>query len=216
MKKKKAIVIGGSKGIGASIVKNLKKTHVVKSLSSKELDTSNNLSIRKFLKKNKTTDILILNTGGPPPKKFEEISETEWYKYFNQFFLGFATILKNLKINKSGYIFLISSYHIREVNPDLIISNSLRVGFWSLLKTYSFTLSKNNITVVNIAPGPFNTKRLKKLNPNINKDKKSFPLKRIGNVMEIGKLVYSIVKYKIKYLNGTTIFIDGGLSKSLF
>ena len=80
MKKKIAIVIGGSKGIGAGIVKNLKKTHVVKSLSSRELDTSNNLSIRKFLKKNKTTDILILNTGGPPPKKFEEISETEWYK----------------------------------------------------------------------------------------------------------------------------------------
>ena len=34
--------------------------------------------------------------------------------------------------------------------------------------------------------------------------------------MEIGKLVQSIVKYKIKYLNGPTIFIDGGLSKSLF
>ena len=49
MKKKIAIVIGGSKGIGAGIVKNLKKTHVVKSLSSRELDTSNNLSIRKFL-----------------------------------------------------------------------------------------------------------------------------------------------------------------------
>ena len=64
--------------------------------------------------------------------------------------------------------------------------------------------------------GPFNTKRLKKLNPNISKDKKSFPLKRIGNVNEIGKLVHSIVKNKIKYLNGTTIFIDGGLSKSLF
>lgn len=216
MKKKTAIVIGGSKGIGAGIVKNLIKSYTVKSFSSKEIDTSNNLSVNKFLKKNKSTDILVLNTGGPPSKKFEEISEIEWYKYFNQFFLGFAIILKNLKINKSGYIFLISSYHIRELNPDLIISNSLRVGFWSLLKTLSFTLSKNNVSVINIAPGPFNTKRLKKLNPNIHKDKKSFPLKRIGNVNEIGKLVYCIVKNKIKYLNGTSIFIDGGLSKSLF
>ena len=72
MKKKIAIVIGGSKGIGAGIVKNLKKTHVVKSLSSKELDTSNNLSVKNFLKK-KTTDILILNTGGLPPKKLKKL-----------------------------------------------------------------------------------------------------------------------------------------------
>ena len=55
MKKKTAIVIGGSKGIGACIAKILINSYAVKSFSSKELDTSNNLSVKQFLKKNKST-----------------------------------------------------------------------------------------------------------------------------------------------------------------
>ena len=45
----------------------------------------------------------------------------------------------------NGYIFLISSYHIREINPKLILSNSLRVGFWSVLKSLTEKFSKKNV-----------------------------------------------------------------------
>ena len=39
---------------------------------------------------------------------------------------------------------------------------------------------------------------------------------RLGTVDEIGKLVSSIVKHDIKYVNGTTIFFDGGKSSVIF
>ena len=219
MKKKinKSIILAGSKGIGKSISNNLslisKKTIA---LSSKNLDTSNIVDVKKFVKKHKNTDVLVLNTGGPEALDFKKITDKIWIKYFNQLFLSFSIILRDLKINNNGYIFLISSFHIREINPKLLISNSLRIGFWSLLKGISYELAKKNITCLNIAPGPIDTERLRKLNKDIPALVKQLPLQRLGKPDEIGKLVRSIIENDIKYLNGTTIFFDGGKSKTLF
>ena len=218
MKKKinRSIVLAGSKGIGKAISKNLSFiSQKTIALSSKNLDTSKIGDVKKFIKKYKNADVLVLNTGGPESLDFKKITEKIWIRYFNQLFLSFSIILRDLKINDNGYIFLISSFHIREINPKLLISNSLRVGFWSLLKGISYELAKRNITCLNIAPGPIDTERLRKLNKDIPALLKQLPLKRLGKPDEIGKLVRSIIENDIKYLNGTTIFFDGGKSKSL-
>ncbi len=218
MKKKinRSIVLAGSKGIGKAISKNLSFiSQKTIALSSKNLDTSKIGDVKKFIKKYKNADVLVLNTGGPESLDFKKITEKIWIRYFNQLFLSFSIILRDLKINDNGYIFLISSFHIREINPKLLISNSLRIGFWSLLKGISYELAKRNITCLNIAPGPIDTERLRKLNKDIPALLKQLPLKRLGKPDEIGKLVRSIIENDIKYLNGTTIFFDGGKSKSL-
>ena len=219
MKKKikKSIILASSKGIGKSIAISLNSvSEKVVTLSSKDLDTSNLTNVKRFIKTQKSVDVLVLNTGGPPSLDFKNITNKLWLKYFNQLFLSFSMILRDMKINDNGYIFLISSFHIREINPKLIISNSLRVGFWSLLKSISFELAKKNITCVNVAPGPIDTDRLR----NLNKDSpgliQKLPLGRLGKADEIGKLIKSIVQNDIKYINGTTIFVDGGKSQSLF
>lgn len=217
MKPKKTIIIGGSRGIGKGISNCLKKiSKETITLSSKDFDTSKIDEANKFVRKYKNADVLILNTGGPPAADFYSISNSDWLKYFNQLFLSFAIILRDFKVRKNGFIFLISSFHIREINPNLVISNSLRVAFWSLLKSLTDINAKNNITTVNIAPGPIDTDRIRSLNKDIQKIKMKLPLKRLGTVEEIGELVKSIILKDIKYINGTTIFIDGGKSKTLF
>ena len=141
--KTKILVLGGSKGIGKSISDLVKKNYKqVKSFSSKDVDTSDLTSVKKFVKNNKSTDVIVLNSGGPPNLKFEKINEKIWYKYFNQLFLGFTLILKNIKINNNGYIFYISSSVIREPGSSLLISSSLRIAFNSLLKSLSKEYSK--------------------------------------------------------------------------
>ena len=132
----KAIVLGGSRGIGKAISDALKSIGInVFAASKNDIDTSNLDSVKKFIDKNNETDILILNTGGPVPKPFSTITKEDWNKYHNQLFVGFCTILQNIKINNNGYIFLISSNVIKEPNTKLIIS------FFNLL---IFLIDKKN------------------------------------------------------------------------
>ena len=99
----KAIVFGGSRGIGKAISESLKAIDIdVFATSKMDIDTSNLKSVREFVKENNQTDVLILNTGGPVPKQFADITEEDWKLYHNQLFLGFCIILQNIKI-KQGW-----------------------------------------------------------------------------------------------------------------
>ena len=215
--KKKAVIIGSSRGIGRSILKSVEKlNYEIINPSRKELDTSKINSILKFIKTLKKIDVLILNTGGPPAKEFFQITDQEWNKYYNQLFLGFVKILQLIKINKEGYIFAITSHTIKKPENNLVLSNSFRVAFSSVFKTYSKLVSDKKISCVNIAPGPIKTDRLKQLVKNLKSFEKKLPMKYAADPDEIGYFVQSILKNKIKYLNGVTINFDGGLSDFIF
>ena len=213
----KAIVLGGSRGIGKAISDSLKTIDIdVLATSQKDIDTSNLNSVKEFLKHNNETDILILNTGGPEPKPFSTITEDDWSKYHNQLFLGFCTILQNIKINDGGYIFLISSNVIKEPNPKLIISSAYRAAFSEVFKVLSKEYAQKNISCINIAPGPINTDRTQELIENVEEFEKTLPMKRLGKPEEIGNFVKGIIQNKIKYLSGVTINFDGANSNSIF
>ena len=213
----RAIVLGGSRGIGKAISESLKSIEIdVFAASKNDIDTSDLSSVKKFLEKHNQTDILVLNTGGPPPKQFSTITEDDWKLYHNQLFLGFCIILQNIKINDGGYIFLISSNVIKEPNPKLIISSAYRAAFSEVFKILSKEYAGKNISCINIAPGPINTDRTRELIENIEEFKKSLPMKRLGEPEEIGNFVKAIIENKIKYLSGVVINFDGANSNYVF
>ena len=213
----KAIVLGGSRGIGKAISDSLKTIDIdVFATSQKDVDTSNLNSVKRFLKMNNETDVLILNTGGPKPKPFSTVTEEDWNLYHNQLFLGFVTILQNIKINDGGYIFLISSNVIKEPNPKLIISSAYRAAFSEVFKVLSKEYAQNNISCINIAPGPINTDRTQELIENVEEFEKTLPMKRLGKPEEIGNFVKGIVENNIKYLSGVTINFDGANSNYIY
>ena len=213
----KAIVLGGSRGIGKSISNALKTIEIdVFAASKKDMDTSNLDSVKKFLEKNVEIDILVLNTGGPAPKPFLTITEEDWKLYHNQLFLGFVTILQNIKINNGGYIFLISSSVIKEPSAKLIISSAYRAAFAEVFKVLSKEYAEKNISCVNIAPGPINTDRTKELIDDVQEFEKTLPMKRLGEPEEIGNFVKGIIQNNVKYLSGVTINFDGANSNYIF
>ena len=212
-----AIVLGGSRGIGKAISNALKSIEIdVFSASKKDIDTSDLISVRNFLKNHNHTDILVLNTGGPPPKPFASITEDDWNQYHNQLFLGFCSILQKIKINNEGFIFLISSSVIKEPNSKLIISSAYRAAFSEVFKILSKEYAQKNISCINIAPGPINTDRTQELIENVEEFKELLPMKRLGEPDEIGNFVKAIVQNKIKYLSGVVINFDGANSNYIY
>ncbi len=213
----KAIVIGGSRGIGKAIGDSLRTIGLdVVTTSKKEIDTSDIQSVKDFIQNQKETDILVLNTGGPPAKEFFSVTEEDWLHYHNQLFLGFCMILQKLKIREGGYIFLITSSVIKEPNPKLVISSAYRSAFTSVFKLLSKEFAGKNISCINIAPGPMNTDRTRELFENVEEYEKSLPMKRLGEPKEIGNFVKSIVENDIKYLSGVVINFDGAASSYVF
>ena len=214
-KSRKAIIIGGSKGLGREVSIGLKKAKIKTiTCSRKDIDTSDLSSVENFAKKYKKIDILVLNSGGPPPLKFNEIKIDDWRKYFNQLFLSFFILLKKIKINKGGYVFYISSYIIKEPGDGLIISSSLRSAMSSMLKSYSIEKASKGITTINIAPGPFKTGRVKELVKFLKCFEKILQTKKFVNPKEIGEFVIFVVEKKIKYISGSTAYFDGNINKS--
>ena len=214
---KKAIVLGASRGIGKSISDSLKELDLdVVSLSSNDIDTSNLDSVNRFADKNNSSDILVLNTGGPPIIEFEKISKEDWEKYHNQLFVGFCTLLQKIKINDGGYVFAITSNVIKEPNSKLIISSAYRAAFSSVFKILSKEFAERDVSLINIAPGPINTDRTKELVDNVEEYADSLPMKRLGKPEEIGNFVSSIVEKEIKYLSGVVINFDGSNSNYIF
>jgi len=213
----KAIVIGGSRGMGKAISSSLSSIgYDVIATSKKELDTSNLNSVKDFVQNHNETDVLVLNTGGPPAKEFFSVTEEEWQQYHNQLFLGFCIILQKIKINEGGYVFLITSSVIKEPNPKLVISSAYRSAFASVFKILSKSFAEKNISCINIAPGLINTDRTKELIGNVREYQKTLPMKRFGEPKEIGDFVKSIVENKIKYLSGVVISFDGANSNFVF
>ena len=181
-------------------------------MSSKDLDTSDFDQVVDFVEKSDPVDVLVLNTGGPPAKDFFDIKVSDFEKCHNQLFLSFCYMLQKMEIKRGGFVFLVSSFNIKEPNPNLVLSNSYRIAFTSVLKSISKILAKNNITCINIAPGPIKTDRLYSLVDDMENFERSLPLGRAGTTEELGEFVALIVEKNIKYLNGVTINFDGGSS----
>ncbi len=217
----RCLVFAGSRGIGKAIANKLteisKKTFA---LSSKDCDTSKISNVDNIVAKYKNLDVIVLNTGGPPAKDFKNIKYNDWVKYFNQLFLFFVLFLQRVSINKNGYIFLISSLHVKEPNEKLILSNAYRIALVSVLKSLSIILRKKNISVINIAPGPTNTDRLNKLlknnKSNIKALVKNLGVNNIPEATEIAEFVKLVVQKKLNSLNGQTVGFDMGINKFIF
>ena len=88
-----------------------------------------------------------------------------------------------------------------------------------LAKSMANEFAQYKITVNNICMGPFLTDRVREIHRNqtsINKAVESVPLKRFGKPEELGALVAFLASEKASYITGTTIQIDGGVTKSIF
>lgn len=177
-------------------------------------------------------DILVNNSGGPPPGTCFDFSEEEWRRAFEAVLLyvirGIQLVVPHMKKNRWGRIINITSLTVKEPEPHMVLSNVFRSGVVSLAKSIAADLIKDNITINNICPGAFKTDRAVQLiNAQAKKLQKTpeeiekkavleLPLGRYQDPEELGDLVVFLCSERAKGLSGTTIPVDGAVSRTLF
>ena len=79
-------------------------------------------------------------------------------------------------------------------------------------------MGKDGITVNVVAPGMFETERLRQLYPtppDRDRVKAMIPAQRFGDVSELAATVVFLASDQAGYINGVLLPVDGGLTKAI-
>ena len=233
---KVVVVTGGSRGIGAEIVKFLAKLDykVVLNYNKSESNAQdvkkelNNVEIFKAdvskkeeanalidfaIKKYGKIDVLINNAGIAQTKLFTEITDEDWKNIIdtnlNSAFYCSREAVKNMIHNKSGLIINISSiWGITGASCEVAYSTS-KAAINGFTKALAKELGPSNIRVNAIAPGIINTAMNSYLSEGELKNiKEEIPLEKIGDPVDIAKCVKWLIEDN--YTTGQIISINGG------
>jgi 3-oxoacyl-[acyl-carrier protein] reductase len=167
-------------------------------------------------------DILVWNGGGPPPGPAVGMAVEALEEAVELLFAPAVRLvdlcLPHLVESEGGRILLFTSVAAREPSAHLALSNAVRPGVTGWAKTLSRELGPRGITVNCIAPGRIETARLEQLYPEgpTESDLESIPVGRWGTPEEFGDVACFLASDRARYVTGTTVVVDGGLSRGLF
>jgi 3-oxoacyl-[acyl-carrier protein] reductase len=176
-------------------------------------------------------DICVTNAGGPPAKKFLDITLEEWRTAVDLTLLStvyFAReVLPRMHKNRWGRLLTISSVSVKQPIAGLLLSNSLRAAVTGLAKTLANEFGSSGITVNNVCPGYTLTERLDELAESqarsggvtreqiVDTWSAEIPIRRLARPDEFAALVTFLASERASSINGTTIAVDGGWVKGL-
>lgn len=176
-------------------------------------------------------DICVTNAGGPPSKKFLEITIEEWRAAVDLTLMSavyFAReVLPRMQRNRWGRFLTITSVSVKQPIDGLLLSNALRAAVTGMAKTLANEFGSSGITVNNVCPGYTGTERLNELaarQAQVTGKKpeeiygvwaSQVPIGRIARPEEFAALVAFLASERASSINGTTIPVDGGWVKGL-
>ena len=175
-----------------------------------------------------TIDILINNSGGPPPGFFPDMEDEDWQNAFDLTVMSSVRLTREvlplMKKQQYGRIVNITSISVKQPIDQLLLSNSLRLAVVGWAKTLSNQVAGEGITINNVCPGWTLTGRVEQLlrsqaetrNISIEEAEKTItdgiPMRRLGSPEEFADLIVFLGSRRSAYMTGTTIQIDGGMT----
>jgi len=176
-------------------------------------------------------DILVNNTGGPPPTLAAGQDPALWQKSFNDMVLSLISItdrvLPGMRQRKWGRIITSTTSGAIAPIKNLAISNTLRAALHAWSKTLSAEVAADGITVNVIMPGRVATDRLRQLDEaraqreNISYEsavkasQNQIPMGRYGDPQEYGDTVAFLASQNASYITGSMIRVDGGQTQAV-
>ena len=171
-------------------------------------------------------DILVNNTGGPPPGKVETPDTALWHAQIDVMLVRIIEItnlcLADMRAGGWGRILTIASSGIEQPIPNLAMSNTIRSALVGWNKSLSNEVARHGITANILTPGRIHTERTKALDGAEARERgisieevqaesgKTIPVGRYGTVEEFGAVGAFLVSEPASYVTGGIIRCDGG------
>lgn len=176
-------------------------------------------------------DILITNTGGPPPGAFETHSPETWEHAVRQNLFSVTNLVRAVLPGQRergwGRIVNVTSLAVKQPVDGLILSNSVRAAVTGFARTLANEVAAEGVTVNNVMPGYTRTDRLEELASIVAERKglphdrrldawnDEIPMHRLGEPEEFAALVAFLASASASYITGQSIAVDGGAVRSL-
>jgi 3-oxoacyl-[acyl-carrier protein] reductase len=246
---KRALVLGASKGLGFGIAQGLANEGARVAIASRSMEGSKGAAdkigpnalpficdtgktdqvdalVRDVLAALGSVDILVLNSGGPPPGKAQGVSSEQWRNSFEAMFVNLVRIadqlLPGMVERKFGRIISVISSGVIQPIPNLAISNAIRPALVGWGKSLAAEVASSGVTVNAIAPGRIATDRLKQLDAaNAERTGRSIddvaaaaragiPAGRYGEIEEFAAAAVFLASEKASFMTGSILRVDGG------
>jgi 3-oxoacyl-[acyl-carrier protein] reductase len=176
-------------------------------------------------------DVLVINAGGPPPGQFLDLTPDDWeaatqLTLMSAVRLCYATV-PLMKAQGTGSILAMTSITVKQPLPNLVLSNSLRLGVTGLVKTLADELAPFGIRVNGICPGWTRTSRVEQLlrdraerngttlDEEAAKIAAAIPLGRMGTPEEFAAVAAFLVSPAASYVTGVSLLVDGGMYRGV-
>jgi 3-oxoacyl-[acyl-carrier protein] reductase len=177
-------------------------------------------------------DILIVNSGGPPPGRFEDFDDEAWLAAVNGMLFSAVRMIRAalpiLRKSVSASVLLVTSYAIKQPIPNLVLSNSVRAAVAGLAKTLALELGAEKIRVNSILPGWTETERVRELmadralragtsiEEETAKQAAASPFGRMATPEEFARVAAFLCSPAASYLTGLMLPVDGGMYKGMY
>ncbi len=251
---KRALVMGGSRGIGRGIAAALAAEGAAVAIVARDqaaldktaaelghgvLPVAADLADRTGLaaafadieSRLGGVDILVNNSGGPPPSGVSAIDPELWRRQFEMMVLNIIGLtdlaVPGMKQRGWGRILTVASSSVIQPIPTIGVSNTLRSALVGWSKTLAGEVGRFGITVNMLLPGSIATQRIASLNAKTAEAQgktveevaeaaqAAIPVGRYGTVEEFGAVAAFLAGVQAGYVTGSMIRIDGGSVRSV-
>jgi 3-oxoacyl-[acyl-carrier protein] reductase len=227
-----ALVTGASKGIGAAIAAELEAegARVARSSRSTERfawDTSDVDGAGPLVDAVEAelgpVEILVCNTGGPPPGEPLSFTREQWETAYRSLLLApialIERVLPGMRERRWGRVLNVASSTVREPIVPLVLSNTHRSGIVAGFKTLARQYAADGVTFNSLLTGRIATDRLRdnygSLEGAQEAAKTQVPAARLGTPEEMAAAAAFLASDRAGYITGETLAVDGGLLQSI-
>lgn len=250
-----AIVCGASKGLGKACALSLAKEGVALTIVARNAevleataqeirdltgsavtavacDITTEAGRTKVLAVTPCPDILVTNAGGPKTGDFRDWDRDTWLAAIDANMLTPIALIKatvdHMQQQRFGRIVNITSAAVKAPIDILGLSNGARSGLTGFVAGLARKTVRDNVTINNLLPGPFETDRLletaaqwarnsgKSMEQVLADRRAANPAGRLGNPQEFGDACAFLCSANAGFMTGQNLLLDGGLYPGTF